>query len=438
MTPLNSSRSSHPLHPGATRPFRHWVAFALGVVLGFSGPAPAAAQDVPSGSLFNPDLASHPGVVQALEILERDFERQVEEWIHLTQIPSPSGHEQERAAYLREQFEALGLEVTIDSIGNVTARRPGTGGGPTIVYAAHMDTVFPLGTDITVRIDGDTLRAPGISDDTNELAAMLALARAMDEAGLETRGDILFVGTVQEEVGLVGMRYWLDNNPEPDMLIALDSGLGGVSYGALGIYWTRYLFQGEAAHTLSSTGRPHPARALSRAILSLYEMELPTGSDGAVMNVGMLDGGEIYNAIPAQVSFTLDLRSVDPELLDRLNEEVEARVAAAAQAEGVQWAMEETNRTPAGGTEADLADRRTHPVVETTLHVHQHLGLEARAVASGATDANVAVARGIPAIATGTGRGGNAHTLAEWAYVPTQRTGMRMLLLLTASLAGVE
>ncbi len=438
VTPMTSSGPFHPPHPDAARSLRPWIALAFTVLLGLSGTQVAAAQDTPAGSLFDPAIASHPGVVQALEILERDFDRQVEEWIHITEIPAPSGHEQERAEYLRQEFEALGLEVSIDSIGNVTARRPGTGGGPTIVYAAHMDTVFPLGTDITVRIDGDTLRAPGISDDSNELASMLALARAMDEAGLETRGDILFVGTVQEEVGLVGMTYWLDHNPEPDMLIALDSGLGSVSYGALGIYWTRYFFRGEAAHTLSSTGRPHPARAVSRAILSLYEMELPGGSDGAVMNVGMLEGGEIYNAIPAQVSFTLDLRSVDPELLDRLNDEVEARVAAAAAAEGVEWALEATNRTPAGGTEADLADRRTHPVVETTLHVHQHLGLEARAVASGATDANVAVARGIPAIATGTGRGGNAHTLAEWAYVPIQRTGMRMLLLLTASLAGVE
>jgi tripeptide aminopeptidase len=430
MTPMT------PMTPPPTSRPRALPSLLALAVAGLAWTAPAAAQ-APEASLFTPDLERHPGVIQAAEILERDFDRQVQEWIQLTEIPAPSGHEAERAAFLQREFEALGLEVTIDSIGNVTARRPGVGGGPTLVYAAHMDTVFPLGTDITVRIHGDTLRAPGISDDTNELAAMLALARAMDEAGIQTRGDILFVGTVQEEVGLKGMTYWLDTNPEPDMLVALDSGLGGVSYGALGIYWTRYFFRGEAAHTLGSAGRPHPARALSRAILSIYEMELPTGPDGAVMNVGMLEGGQIFNAIPAEVSFTVDLRSVDPELLDPLNEEIEARVAAAAEAEGVDWALEAVNRTPAGGTEASLADRRRHPLVETALHVHEHLGFEARASASGATDANVAVARGIPAIATGTGRGGNAHTLQEWAYVPIQREGMRMLLLLTVSLAGL-
>jgi tripeptide aminopeptidase len=247
MTPMTPPPTSRP------RAFPSLLALA---VAGLAWTVPAAAQ-APEASLFTPDLERHPGVIRAAEILERDFDRQVEEWIHITEIPAPSGHEEERAEYLRQEFEALGLEVTIDSIGNVTARRPGTGGGPTIVYAAHMDTVFPLGTDITVRIDGDTLRAPGISDDSNELASMLALARAMDEAGLQTRGDILFVGTVQEEVGLVGMTYWLDTTQSRTCSSPWIRARA-VSYGALGIYWTRYFFRGEAAHTLSSPAGPTP------------------------------------------------------------------------------------------------------------------------------------------------------------------------------------
>jgi tripeptide aminopeptidase len=401
------------------------------------GAHPAPAQQA-NASRFAPALESHPAVSRALAALERDFPRQVEEWIRITEIPAPSGHEQRRAEYMRQQLESEGLEVAIDSIGNVVARRPGTGGGPTLVFAAHMDTVHPLETDVTVRIDGDTLRAPGVSDNSDELASILALVRAMNEANLRTRGDLVFIGTAQEETGLLGMRYWLDNNPAPDMLIALDSGLGSVAYGALGIYWSRYVFTGEGAHTLASAGRPHPARALSRAILSIYEIDVPAGPDGAVLNVGILEGGEIYNAIPRQVSFTMDLRSVDPSLIDRLDGEIDERVRRAAEEEGVEWRKEETSRSPAGGTEAALADRRRHPLVETALDVHRHLGVEAQAVASGATDANVAVVRGIPAIAIGTTRGGGAHTLGEWAHVPSARTGMRMLLLLTASLAGVE
>jgi tripeptide aminopeptidase len=401
-------------------------------------PAVAASGQQSPGSAFDPALAGHPAVAGALSVLERDFAQQVEEWIRITQIPAPSGREQRRAEYLSQQFREQGLEVGIDSIGNVVATRRGTGGGPTIVFAAHMDTVHPLETDVTVRIDGDTLRAPGVSDNSDELAAMLALVRAMNEANLRTPGDLVFIGTVQEEVGLVGMSYWLDDNPAPDMLIALDSGLGSVFYGAMGIYWSRYLFRGEGSHTLSSAGKPHPARALSRAILSVYGIEIPDGMGGAVLNVGMLDGGEIYNAIPREVSFTMDLRSVNPILLDMLDRQIDELVAAAAAEEGVAWAKEETSRTPAGGTEASLADRRAHPLVQTALDVHRHLGVEAQAIAAGATDANAAVARGIPAIAIGTGRGGGAHTLDEWAHVPSVATGMRMLLLLTASLAGVE
>jgi hypothetical protein len=161
---------------------------------------------------------------------------------------------------------------------------------------------------------------------------MLAIARALNRADVRTRGDIIFIGTVQEELGLIGMDYWLENNPGvADVLIALDGGLPNVNYGALGIYWTRYFFRGAGSHTNTSAGKPHPARALADAIHSIYEIEIPEGHGGAVYNVGMLDGGKIFNAIPEEVSFTMDLRSVNPILLDMLDREIEARVVAAAE-----------------------------------------------------------------------------------------------------------
>src|SRR5690606_33303779 len=115
--------------------------------------------------------------------------------------------------YVKAQLEAEGLVVTIDSIGNVIARRPGVGGGDTIVFAAHLDTVHPLDTDVSVTRDGNVLRAPGIFDNSASVANMLAVARALNRAGVRTRGDILFIGTVQEELGLIGMDWWLENNP---------------------------------------------------------------------------------------------------------------------------------------------------------------------------------------------------------------------------------
>lgn len=399
-------------------------------------PGHSAAQQ--QGGLFTPAIAERPAVSDALGWLEENFPAQVEEWILLTEIPAPSGHERARAEYVKAELEKEGLEVGIDSIGNVIGRRAGTGGGPTVVFASHLDTVHPLDTDLTVRREGNLLHAPGVGDDTNGVANLLAVARAMNRAGVRTRGDVILIGTVQEETGLRGMDYWLETNPGvADMLVAVDGGFESINYGALGIYWTRYFFRGPGSHTNSSAGKPHPVRALARAVESIYQIRIPEGRGGAVYNVGMLDGGEIFNAIPQEVSFTMDLRSVNPALLDSLNAEVEARVAAAAAAEGVEWAKEEVTRNGAGGTEEMLADRRSHPLVVTALDLHRWMGIEARAVASGSTDANVAVVRGIPAITLSKGRGTGAHTLTESAEIDAALPATKLFLLLAVSLAGL-
>jgi tripeptide aminopeptidase len=404
------------------------------VLLGTAGPV--AAQE--RNSRFAPDLVDHPRVAAALAWLEANFDAQVEEWIVITEIPAPSGLEELRGAYVAEQMRARGLEVSTDSIGNVTGVRRGTGGGPTLVFAAHLDTVHPLDTDVTVRRDGDILRAPGIFDNSASVANMLAVIRALDEAGIETAGDLVFIGTAQEEVGLRGMSYWLDDNPgRADMLVALDGGLGAISYGALGIHWTRYHFMGEGAHTNQSAGRPHPVRALSDAVRSIYELRIPEGRGGAVYNVGMLDGGSIFNAIPERVSFTMDLRSVNPVLLDSLQAEIDARVAAAAQANGVRFEAEVVNRMAAGGTEDQLTDRREHALVLTAEDVYGFLELPNRTVASGSTDANAGVVRGIPSISVGRSFGGDQHTLSEWSDVPSALPATRAVLLLAVFLAGL-
>jgi len=252
----------------------------------------AAAQQTQYQTRFTRALAEQPAARDALRWLDANFARQVEEWIRITEIPGKSEHEQARAAYVKAQLEAAGLTVTIDSIGNVIARRPGTGGGETVVFAAHLDTVHPQDTDVTVKRDGNIMRAPGIFDNSASVANMLAIVRAMNAANVRTRGDVIFIGTAQEELGLRGMSYWLDHNPGvADILIALDGGLPAVNYGALGIYWTRYFFRGAGSHTNTSAGKPHPARALAEAIRSIYEIRIPDGQGGAVYNVGMLDGG---------------------------------------------------------------------------------------------------------------------------------------------------
>jgi acetylornithine deacetylase/succinyl-diaminopimelate desuccinylase-like protein len=410
------------------------VAFLIGLAL---TPSAMVAQE--AGQVrFQPSLTSQPQVQEALRWLERHFPEQVQEWIRITEIPAPSTLEQARGRYVAAEMEKEGLEVTIDRVGNVIGRRPGSGSGPTLVFAAHIDTVHPLSVDVSVIRDGDTLRAPGVFDNSASVANMLAVIRALNRAGLKTQGDLIFIGTTQEELGLKGMIHWLDENPGvTDMLIAMDGGLGAISYGALGIYWTRFSFLGDGAHTNQSTGRPHPVRALSEAVARIYELEVPEGQGGAVYNVGMLEGGSVFNAIPERASFTVDLRSVNPALLDSLQTEIESRVAEAAAAHGVQWVAELVNRMPAGGTEADLADRRGHPLVTTAEAVYGSLGLGDRVVASGSTDANAGVVRGIPSIAVGRSLGGDQHTLSEWADIPSALPATQAILLLAVSLAGL-
>lgn len=412
---------------------------ALGAVLALLAlAAPATAQQrYPSN--FSPRLAERPAVRDALAWIEGNFPRQVEEWVRITEIPGTSRHEAARAAYVREQMEREGLEVTVDSIGNVVGRRRGTGGGPTVALAAHLDTVHPLDTDVKVKREGDVMRAPGIFDNSASVANMLAVARALNQARVRTRGDLLFIGTAQEELGLVGMDYWLAKNPgEADVLVALDGGLGPVMYGALGIYWTRYTFRGEGSHTNTSAGKPHPVRALADAVSSIYELRIPQGRGNTVFNVGMVDGGKIFNAIPEEVSFTMDLRSVNPTLLDSLDAEITSRVQRAAKANRVRWEKQVVTRNQAGGTEEMLRGRRAHPLVQTALDVHRFLGIQSEAVPSGSTDANAAVVRGIPAISVGRSNGGDQHTLSEWSDVPSALTGAKMVLLLAVSMAGVR
>jgi len=180
-------------------------------------------------TLWSPRVAGAPAVRQALAWLDGNFPAQVQEWVRITQIPAQSTHEERRAAYVAGQMRAEGLEVSVDSIGNVTGRRRGEGGGPVVVFAPHLDTVHPLDTDLTVKVDGGTLRAPGVFDNSASVADMLAVVRALDRAHVRTRGDLVIVATVREELGLVGMDWWLAHNPRPDLLVAVDGGLGPVS-----------------------------------------------------------------------------------------------------------------------------------------------------------------------------------------------------------------
>jgi tripeptide aminopeptidase len=403
--------------------------------------SPLAAQTYPTS--WDPTIMERPDVKSALSLLEQRFPQQVEEWIRIAEIPGKSKLEQARGAYVKKVFEEEGLQqITVDSIGNVTGVRKGTGGGPTIAIAAHIDIVFgPEASDGKVRRVGDTLFAPGVGDNTASVANMLATLRAMNATKFTSKGDIIFIGTTQEELGLKGMAYWLDHNKAPDLLIVPDGAYGVVSYGALGIYWTKYVFTSPGSHTLGSRGKPTPVRAVAEAINRLYALEFPALPDGAVMNIGQVHGGEIFNSVPQELYFTVDLRSPDPVLLDSLDAQITRITKEVAEAQKVGVRVEIDQKSRAGGTEKQLEGARAHPLVQTAVDINRALGISAgmpgarEAVPTGATDANIGVVRKIPSIAIGGSRASGAHQLTEYALASSALPSTKLLYLLTATFA---
>lgn len=396
-------------------------------------------------SSFTPAVAARPDVLRATAWIDANFDAQVAEWIRLAEVPAPSGREHRRAAYVKAELEKLGYKPSVDRIGNVWVRRKGAGGGPSLVFAAHMDTVFPETVNVKVtRSDDGRLLGPGVSDDTASVVNLLNAIRAIEHANLATKADLIFLFTVQEEAGLKGMYAWLEGNRKDiDLLVALDGDLGAVRYGALGIYWSRMKFTGPGAHTNRSKGAPNPVRAAAQCITDIYTVPLPGDHErlGTVYNIGgMMSSGNIVNAVPQEVTFTVDLRTVDKSVMGSLDDALLSKCDQAAKAFGVTFAREWIQKSEPGGTPEALADRRKHPIVQTAIDVLKHLGVKfvpgEEAIPNGSTDANVGVVNGIPSVAVGRAYGGGQHTLSEWSLADSARIGAKQIVLLAASLTA--
>jgi tripeptide aminopeptidase len=427
--------------------FRNSIAQAFGLLLlALTAPAQTPA---PYPTLFQPAVARSARVSAALTTAEARSGDLIQEWIRVAEIPAWSGGEQQRAAFVREQLNAMGLaNVRTDEIGNVIGELPGTDAkGPVIVFAAHMDTVFAAGVPRRVRREGGKLFCPGIGDDSSGLAGLLEAFRALKQAGVRTRGKLVFAATVMEENRLRGARRLL-GEIHPDMFIAVDTWLGDIWYGALRISRLKFTLTSAGGHTLFSRGVPSPARALAAAIQNVYAVPLPPADPGLggmkvpVLNVGTLGGGTVVNAIPQEAWFTVDLRSLDSRTQDRLESEVVRAARSAAEKEGVGFRAEKPQGEDIDFSKAlPRASRRADPLVQTAVDVHRHLRLGGakgpEPMDMGSTDANVAVGLGLPAIAIGAARYTGPHTLDEAAEENSIVPGVKMLVLLAAALGGV-
>jgi tripeptide aminopeptidase len=366
--------------------------------------------------------ADHPAVAEVLSILRRDNAWTLEQQASICEIPAPPFGETARGLEFRRRIEALGWrETAIDAVGNVIAVRRGTGTGPRLVLSAHLDTVFPEGTDVRVRRDGTRLAGPGIGDDCRGLAVVLAVARAVELAGLRTTGDLILVGTVGEEGpgNLRGVRHLFEARSagRVDAFISVDGTGLGLTTQAVGSNRYRVTFRGPGGHSYGDFGMPNPMHAMGRAIAAIADLEVPA-TPRTVFNVGIVEGGVSVNSITSDATMQVDLRSVSPQELSRLDSAFRAAVARAVEAEKARWPrssaalsaeIAEIGRRPAAAPPDTLA------LVRAARDAARALGFPPPAGGASSTDANLPMSLGVPAITIdGGGRGGGAHSPGEW------------------------
>jgi len=380
-------------------------------------------------------LANRADVKAAGDYVDRNTEEILHEWIAITEINAPSGNEQPRAKYIESQLRKYHLDkVYFDSAGNVVALRKGTGPGPVIVFDAHLDTVFQPGLQIKASVRNGRVYAPGIGDDTRNVEALLATIRALDEAKIKTKGDLVFVFTVEEETTFKGVEnYVAENKGKIDHYIALDGGYEGFTYAGIGINWYRHHFIGPGGHTRSSTPPYSATLPLARAIERIYQLKVPA-SPSSNLNIGMIGGAEVVNAKAADAWFTVDLRSTSNEVMADLEKQIQNILNEEASRTGMKVKTDVISKSPA----AVIPGHRESYLVRMAEAVHRAAGFNPPISNTGSNNSSVALLAGISSISTGSGPCEGSHSLAENCEIEPFYKGIKKILLLELALAGVE
>jgi len=367
-----------------------------------------------------------------------------DEQARLTEIPAPSFQEGQRAAAVKALLSASGLHVQIDAAGNVIGELPGLHEKEVVVLSAHLDTVFPAGTDVKVRRDGSRLLAPGISDNGTGLAALVAIARAIHEAQIKPQRTILFVANVGEEGegNLRGMRALVESYRDRlKAVIVLDgAGTDHVTTIALASRRLEVVINGPGGHSWSDFGIPNPINALVRGSLRFINTKVPA-SQRTTFNLGQIEGGTSVNSIPHEAHLKVDVRSESEDELARLESALRDCMAAGVRDEmessrdhsrgKLEWKLEVIGSRPGGELAANspllAALRAADVIVENESRIERS-----------STDANVPLALGIDAISIGAGGdGGGAHSLQEWYDPAGREMGLKRALLTLLGIADV-
>jgi tripeptide aminopeptidase len=394
-------------------------------------------------------IVGSPAFKVAAATLGREHDRTVADIITLTEIAAPPFKEAAKGRAYMAMLKAHGLsDVEMDPEGNVMGLRRGTGpaDGSLVVLAAHQDTVFPEGTVVKVRREGDKLYAPGIGDDTRSLAVLLAYIRALDAAKIRTKSDILFVGNVGEEGpgDLRGVRYLFGKGKYKDRIKAFFSMDGNeaarVTYGAVGSRRYRVAFHGPGGHSYGAFGIVNPMAAMGYAVTQLYETKVPA-TPRTTYAASVVSGGVSVNSIPADVTLEVDMRSESKEELSKLDARFLQILKDAADHENAQrdTRLGKVTVTPKLiGERPTGATREDALIVRTTAAAVRAMGYTPELGAS-STDSNIPISLGIPAVTIGSGgTGGRAHSLDEYIDVakPESLRGMTVGLAALLAMAG--
>jgi acetylornithine deacetylase/succinyl-diaminopimelate desuccinylase-like protein len=388
-----------------------------------------------------------PGTVRAA--IDDQYDQVLADLVRITETPAPPFNESKRAVLFAQMLRDAGLtDVTIDPEGNVVALRPGLSEGPVLVVSAHLDTVFPEGTPIKVRREGERLFAPGIGDDSLGLATILAWVRVLETERIATRQPILFVGTVGEEGpgDLRGVRYLFTKSAWKNRIgafLSIDNAdAGRVVNGAVGSRRYRLGFKGPGGHSYGAFGIVNPIAAMAETVRGIYAIRVPA-EPRTTYAASVVTGGTSVNAIPDLVQLEVDMRSGDPASLAQLERELLAAAEAGVTAENaarsvaageISLTRELIGDRPAGATPPD------HPLVRTGLAASAAAGFAAR-LDDSSTDSNIPMSLGIPALTIGTGAGGGrTHSLDEYLDTGRERfvAGMSVGLAIILAQAGAE
>ncbi len=396
----------------------------------------AAAAQTPS------EILAMPAVQTAMQTIKTSEPHFVDEQIRLCEIPAPPFKEEVRGKELARLFTAAGLEnVRIDKAGNVLGDRPGAEAHPHLVVAAHLDTVFPEGTDVHVTRTGNVLKGPGIGDDCRGLAALLSVIHAMDDAKLKTRGSVTFVADVGEE-GLGDLRgmkelFGTTLKGEIDDFISIEPGEADrVTNGGVGSYRYKVTVTGPGGHSYGAFGLANPIQGIGRMMAHIDEIQVPT-EPKTTFNVGVVGGGTSVNSIPFEAWFEFDERSPDTKSLDAVDAKFKVAVQQGLDEENERWKnkgklsvkFETLGVRPAGETPMSSA------IVATATASVKALGFGEAMYGAGSSDSNVPMHLGIPAITIGGGgKDAGAHSLHETDDVTDSYKGPQNALLILLSL----